>query len=67
MKVILSQFPGHILICDQCGALLQYTMADVYGNNLVYCPICKYGNEIEYDRNYDGTEIKNVDSNTNSD
>lgn len=67
MQVISSQFPGLILICNQCGALLQYTMADVYGNNLVYCPICKHANEIEYDRNYDGVEIKDVDSNANSD
>lgn len=31
-----------------------YDKTDIYGNNLVYCPICREANAIDYDRNYDG-------------
>lgn len=63
MQVLSPKFPGRILICDRCGALLAYNEADVYGVNLVYCPLCKNANEIEYNKNYDGMvkeEKKNV-------
>lgn len=54
MQVISQVFPGLILICQKCGALLSYNKSDIYGANLVYCPLCKHANEIEYDKNYDG-------------
>jgi DNA-directed RNA polymerase subunit M/transcription elongation factor TFIIS len=65
MQVLSPTFPGLILICEQCGALLSYNKTDIYGANLVYCPLCKHANEIEYDKNYDGIvteEKKDVQS-----
>lgn len=57
MQVLSPVFVGRILVCQQCGALLNYKESDIYGANLVYCPLCKYANEILYDKNYNG-EIK---------
>ena len=54
MQVLSPTFVGRILVCDRCGALLNYTEADIYGTNLVYCPLCKNANTIQYDKNYDG-------------
>ena len=54
MEVLSERFPGRILICQQCGALLAYKEGDVYGGNMVYCPVCKFCNIIDYDKNYDG-------------
>lgn len=53
MIVFSEKHPGRILICENCGALLGYQDSDVYGN-LVYCPLCKKDNKIDYDKNYDG-------------
>ena len=53
MEILSPKYPGRILICDKCGALLAYNNADIYGN-LVYCPLCKNGNQIDFDKNYDG-------------
>jgi hypothetical protein len=54
MRQIFSKvYPGLICICEKCGCLFGYQNEDIYGN-LVYCPLCKNGNTIEYDRNYDG-------------
>ncbi len=53
MEVISQKFPGLLLICQECGALLGYKMSDIYGN-LVYCPLCKAANTVETDKNYDG-------------
>ena len=63
IKVLSQGFPGHLLICEGCGSLLSYQEADIYGTNLVYCPLCKFCNQLNYDRNYDGLvkeEKKNV-------
>lgn len=57
MQVLSPVFVGRILVCQQCGALLNYKESDIYGTNLVYCPLCKYANEILYDKNYNG-EVK---------
>lgn len=54
MQVLSQKYPGRTLICDQCNALLAYNNSDVYGANIVYCPLCHHANEIEYDKNYDG-------------
>ena len=53
MIVFSEKYPGRILICQNCGALLGYNEHDIYGND-VYCPICKQKNSIDYDKNYDG-------------
>lgn len=58
MEVLSTKFPGRILICDRCGALLAYKEADIYGENLIYCPLCKFCNQIDYVKGYDGI-IKN--------
>ena len=57
MEVLSAKFPGRILICEKCGALLAYNSGDIYGN-LVYCPLCKAANKIDFDKEYDGI-IKN--------
>lgn len=65
MEVIYPKYPGRILLCGGCGAILHYENSDIYGANLVYCPICKFQNVIEYDKNYDGIiteEKKDVQS-----
>lgn len=48
MEVLYPKFPGNILICNKCGALLSYTKRDIYGGNLVYCPLCKNANQIMF-------------------
>lgn len=69
MEILSPKYPGRILICDKCGALLAYNNADIYGD-LVYCPLCKNGNQIEFDKNYDGIVIEEkkekIDAGTNS-
>ena len=54
MNVLSNKFIGRILICENCSALLQYNEGDIYGTNLVYCPLCKFCNTIDYDKTYDG-------------
>ena len=51
IEVIYPKFPGRILICDRCGALLRYEESDIYGDNIIYCPVCKYDNKIKYSKN----------------
>ena len=64
MEVLSQKYPGIMIICQGCGAVLaNIQKSDIYGANLVYCPLCKHANEIEYDKNYDGIvkeEEKNV-------
>ena len=62
MKVLTRKHPGLIIICSGCGALLNYTPADIYGT-VIYCPLCKATTEVPYDKGYDGfvkEEKKNV-------
>lgn len=55
MEVLSQKYPGIMIICQGCGAVLaNIQRSDIYGANLVYCPLCKHANEIEYDKNYDG-------------
>lgn len=54
MIVLSRKFPGLTIICKNCGALLKYEESDIYGKNLVYCPLCKTANEVNYDKNYNG-------------
>ena len=60
MKVISPTFPGRIVVCSTCGALLQWEDKDVYGKDL-YCLICKQKIPIDYDKNYDGVVKENKD------
>lgn len=53
MEVLSPKFPGRLLICQNCGALLSYNEHDIYGSD-VYCPLCKAKNTIDYDKNYNG-------------
>lgn len=41
MFVLSQKYPGLIAICPQCGALLAYTVEDIYENKYIYCPLCK--------------------------
>lgn len=55
MEVLSQKYPGIMIICQGCGAVLaNIQKGDIYGANLVYCPLCKHANEIEFDKNYDG-------------
>jgi len=60
MEVLSQKYPGIMIICQGCGAVLaNIQKSDIYGANLVYCPLCKHANEIEYDKNYEGEgEVK---------
>jgi len=53
MKVLFPKYPGLLAICNGCGALLQYTPADIYGT-VIYCPQCKATTEVPYNKGYDG-------------
>lgn len=58
MEVLSPKYPGIMIICQECGAVLGNVQEkDIYGANIVYCPICHHANEIEYDKNYNG-EVK---------
>ena len=60
MEVLSNRYPGRICICEECGALLANIQeSDIYAENIVYCPICKHGNHILYDKKYDGTVQEN--------
>lgn len=55
MEVLSQKYPGIILICQNCGCLMgNIKPSDIYANNLVYCPLCKFQNILEYNKNYDG-------------
>lgn len=58
IEVIYPKFPGRILICDRCGVLLRYEESDIYGDNIVYCPVCKYDNKIKYNKNVTENQVQ---------
>lgn len=58
MEVLTNKHPGIMIICEGCGAVLaNIQRSDIYGANFVYCPLCKFQNVLEYDKNYEG-EVK---------
>lgn len=58
MIVFSDKYPGRILICQNCGALLGAIKdSDIYGEN-IWCPLCKSANKIDYNKDYDGI-VKN--------
>ena len=66
MVILSNKHPGIMIVCQGCGAVLaDIQKSDVYGANLVYCPLCRFQNLLEYDKNYDGIiteEKKDVQS-----
>lgn len=55
MKVLSQKYPGLILICSKCGCLIgNIRKSDIYGDNFVYCPICKEQNILNLNKNYEG-------------
>lgn len=60
VEIIYPKFPGRILICYNCNALLAYKEEDIYSKNIVYCPVCKCSNEIEYNKEYNGIVVEEV-------
>ena len=57
MQVITKSFPGLIVCCSGCGALLKYGPADIYYDS-IYCPLCKKPTQVPLIKDYDGV-IKN--------
>ena len=53
MQVITKSYPGLIVCCSGCGALLKYSPADVYGQ-VIYCPLCKASTEVALNKDYNG-------------
>lgn len=67
MEILSNRFPGLICICEQCGCLMgNIKPGDIYGENFVYCPLCKYQNILNYNKNYQGIIVKEQNSDTNS-
>ena len=59
MKVLSTKHPGLWFICEQCGAvIIDVQDNEIYNERDVYCPICKFQNEILFDKNYDGVVQK---------
>ena len=48
MTILSQTYPGFILVCKECHALLGYTSKDIYQGKFVYCPLCKYKNESKF-------------------
>ena len=66
MQVLLNKYPGLMIICEGCGSVLaDIKPSDIYGNNFVYCPICKHQNILNFDKTYDGMVKNDVENNSN--
>lgn len=60
MEVLTNRYPGLICICEECGCLLANIQeSDIYAENIVYCPCCRHGNHILYNKKYDGIVKEN--------
>ena len=59
MNVLYPKFPGLIICCSNCGALLQYTLEDIYGNS-IWCPKCKQSTEVPIQKYYSGVIINDA-------
>lgn len=46
MTILSKTFPGFTCVCGECGALLCYTVKDMYEKKYVYCTLCKHKNEV---------------------
>lgn len=67
MAIILyPKYPGSILICEGCGAIVKYDAPDIYANR-VYCPQCRTANNIErYEAEIKKEEEKKNDKSTSN-
>ena len=55
MEILSKRHPGLFFICEQCSALVgNVKESDIYENEYVYCPLCKYKQKINYNKSYDG-------------
>lgn len=55
MEILSSKYPGIWFICEQCGALIGNVKDnEIYNDNDVYCPCCKFKNTLSLNKNYDG-------------
>ena len=62
MEILSPRFPGIYFICEQCGAVIANVKEnEIYNEHDVYCPICKFKNELNYSKSYDGIVIKTED------
>lgn len=60
MEVLSNKYVGIICICEECGSFLANIQeSDICAENIVYCPVCKHGNHILYNKNYDGIVQEN--------
>jgi hypothetical protein len=57
MNVLAKRCPGLLHVCSDCGALLSYTIDDIYENQFIYCPICKCRQKTNLDLSYDGVVV----------
>ena len=64
MEILSPKFPGRLLICSSCGAVLVYNEHDIYGSD-VYCPLCKQPTKIDYDKDYNGVIEENGNDSQN--
>lgn len=61
MQVLAQNSPALLTVCENCNALLAYQINDVYEGHFIYCPVCRYKNEVRLRLDYDG-EIRNGES-----
>lgn len=67
MEILSNKYPGRLIICTNCGAVLANIQeSDIYAENIVYCPLCKAANSIEYNKNYNGVVKNNVENNSDN-
>lgn len=46
MTILSQGYCGRTLVCAQCYSLLAFNEKDIYDKKYIYCPLCKYKNEI---------------------
>jgi len=63
MIVLSEKYVGLFCICEGCGALIaKIQPSDIYADNLLYCPLCKHQNKLNYNKNYDGIVKENKEN-----
>lgn len=66
MEVLSQKYPGIMIICQGCGCLIgNIKPSDIYAENLIYCPLCRFQNTLEFNKSYDGIieNPKNLEEN----
>lgn len=54
MILLNKYYNGLLTHCDECGALLGYTPADIYEHHYIYCIQCHNKISVPLDLSYDG-------------